>query len=371
MTWRAHARRPGWYGEPGEFAVAPLRPRADDGRDDQGCLEVWPMIRVRLNVGAVAQTRFGASAVWETAASLGPLLCPREHILHSRLRERLPRHPRFDMNLLAEVWTTQCGWTPDTLAPPPPPRPVPTLVEFDQVRATPEPVVLADLAQIRQARPDSPITAMTPDEFVDRLATALTGYWHEVLEPLWDRVVAIQEADIAYRTGMVASDGLAAAIAEVHPELDFEGDALTVDKRAWDHELDADRCGVWLLPSVFRWPYVAINLTGPVIGYGARGAGLVWEGRRTSVPALAGLIGRSRAAILTDLDIPRTTSTLAHRLHLAPATVSEHLSVLAASHLLLARRRGQRVLYQRTALGEDLVEQNRIDPRIDASAGER
>jgi DNA-binding transcriptional ArsR family regulator len=46
--------------------------------------------------------------------------------------------------------------------------------------------------------------------------------------------------------------------------------------------------------------------------------------------------------------VPRTTAYLASILGLAPSTVSEHLSVMAASGLLASHREGRRVLYSRT-----------------------
>ena len=68
--------------------------------------------------------------------------------------------------------------------------------------------------------------------------------------------------------------------------------------------------------------------------------------------ALARLLGagpgrRARARSTS----PPATTALAHRLGLAPSSVSAHLSVLRDAGLLTSRRYGHQVLYERTPLG--------------------
>jgi DNA-binding transcriptional ArsR family regulator len=70
---------------------------------------------------------------------------------------------------------------------------------------------------------------------------------------------------------------------------------------------------------------------------------------------LVRLLGRNRAEVLTALDEPATTTALAHRLGLAPSSVSAHLAVLRDAGLLTARRYGHQVLYERTPLGMALA----------------
>jgi DNA-binding transcriptional ArsR family regulator len=70
---------------------------------------------------------------------------------------------------------------------------------------------------------------------------------------------------------------------------------------------------------------------------------------------MVALVGRSRATILAQLDVPRSTTSLATRLELSAGTVSEHLAVLTQARLLTARRDGRRVLYARTQLGARLL----------------
>ncbi|MEV0002240.1 helix-turn-helix domain-containing protein [Micromonospora sp. NPDC050980] len=75
---------------------------------------------------------------------------------------------------------------------------------------------------------------------------------------------------------------------------------------------------------------------------------------------LGDLVGTSRADILADLDVPRSTGELSRRHHLAPATVSYHLGVLLRSGLVRRRRDRHRVLYQRSASGDGLLDRPAI-----------
>ena len=67
------------------------------------------------------------------------------------------------------------------------------------------------------------------------------------------------------------------------------------------------------------------------------------------------MLGRSRAAMLADLGAPRSTTELAKRLSLSPATASHHLTALRDAGLISAQRDGRTVLYARTPLGDGLA----------------
>jgi DNA-binding transcriptional ArsR family regulator len=73
---------------------------------------------------------------------------------------------------------------------------------------------------------------------------------------------------------------------------------------------------------------------------------------------LARLLGGTRAAALADLAAPRSTTELAERLALSPATASHHLAALRDAGLATGRRDGPAVLYVRTPLGNALADGN-------------
>jgi DNA-binding transcriptional ArsR family regulator len=317
-----------------------------------------PVIEIEVGLDDLTGIRFAADAVWETAASLAVLARPRQHALHRRLHSLVPERPRFDLDLLMEVLAAPV-WYPDTLGPQPSTRPRHPCEQFAALRDTAPEVVERDLAELRRSLPGSRVAGMRPDQFLDELATAMTGYWRQVLEPLWDRVDGIVAADLAHHSNAAASAGLGAALHDLNDRLTYADGTLRMALSS-DLRVSADGKGVWFVPSVFLWPWIAVTSveTAPVISYAARGAGLVWESARGRGAGefLAPLLGRSRAAILADLDVPRTTTGLAARLRLTPGTVSGHLSVLTASGLLTSRRDGRRVLYSRTPMGSQLLD---------------
>ncbi|MYS09020.1 helix-turn-helix domain-containing protein [Streptomyces sp. SID6041] len=85
--------------------------------------------------------------------------------------------------------------------------------------------------------------------------------------------------------------------------------------------------------------------------------GTLWDGGGASAgQALEDLLGRTRAAILESVAVGRSTTDLARRLGIAPATVSHHTSVLRSAGLLTTRREGKAVLHTVTSMGMALLE---------------
>jgi len=94
----------------------------------------------------------------------------------------------------------------------------------------------------------------------------------------------------------------------------------------------------------------------PTLVYPARGsATLTGVTPHATAPALARLVGSTRARLLLDLSDPASTTTLARRHGLAPSTVSAHLSALRAAGLITKRRWASSVRYAQTPLGAALI----------------
>jgi DNA-binding transcriptional ArsR family regulator len=314
------------------------------------------LLRIAVSTDDVAAVRFAPNAVWEAFSSIRAIAHPHCHLLHSRLERLLPARPDFDMDLLRELAAPQ-KWVPDTLGPLPSGSIHDPISQYDAIRDTDRELVAQDLAMLRELTPSAACARLEPDTFVDKVAAALVGYHRTVLAPLWDRVVAITEADIAHRRASMLEHGLGAAIGGLHDKLDYADAEIRVDMAEHDIDVRATGSGVWFVPSVFLWPWVSVEFetAQPVVSYAARGSGSVWERPRENRLSLSSLIGRSRASILEHLAVPRSTTWLARSLHLAPATVSAHLAVMSASGLLDSRKHGREVLYARTQVAEQLL----------------
>lgn len=314
-------------------------------------------LRIELGAAGLGSVRLTSDAVWETVASLHVLTFPRQHAMHLRLRSRLPSSPGYDLPFLLAL-TSDRQWFPDILAPAPQVDPPHPLVQIAALRDTEDAVLRSDLEELSRRRPEFAFAGAA--QYADKVATELSAYWRDMLEPIWERVEGVAIDDLAYHSRLIARAGVAQAVNEVHHELSYGDGALTVAFHRTKATVSCGPEGVWLVPSAFRWPWIAVGqpASGCVISYAARGSALVWEPRGTAgePDALSALLGRSRAAILQALDLPRTTTWLARRIGVSPGTVSDHLSVLAASGIVVSRREGRQVLYARTPLGADLAE---------------
>jgi DNA-binding transcriptional ArsR family regulator len=314
------------------------------------------MIEVPLGVDDVAAIRFTSCAVNEAVASLRVLRHPRMHSLHAaRLRTRVPSVPTFDLELLLAL-VEPAKWIARILEPSPSARPADPLTQLRAVAHGDIATAEDDLRVLRQHSPRW--VAMTAERLMEEVGAALAGYWQQILEPIWERVQTITEADIAHRSATLAAGGVTAAMAGLHDQIRYVEHRILIDLPGHSAVNAGTGLGVWLVPSVFRWPRIAVGVNHgiPEISYGCRGAALLWEREPTTRPdSLTALLGRTRAMILDSAGVPVTTSSLSTQLSLSPGTVNEHLSVLTAAGLLSSRRHGRRVFYSRTALGTTLA----------------
>ena len=77
----------------------------------------------------------------------------------------------------------------------------------------------------------------------------------------------------------------------------------------------------------------------PLLAYPVRGIATLWETGPPPAPrALAALIGPTRAALLTALAEPSSTTSLAGRLQVTAGAVSQHLSVLRDAGMVSCSR---------------------------------
>jgi DNA-binding transcriptional ArsR family regulator len=194
-----------------------------------------------------------------------------------------------------------------------------------------------------------------------RIAEALRDYWAVAVRPYWPRIRAVLDADIAYRAARLAKGGIEALLSDLSPDLELAGHAINVQSSGASRAHDLGGAGLLLVPCVFAWPHAMVDIgsvNAPSITYGPRGIGTVWpsaEPPAVDGDALAALLGRSRAAILRHVELPRSTSDIAGELGQSMPAVSAHLAVLRRCGLVMSWRSGRRVLYQRTPLATSVV----------------
>jgi DNA-binding transcriptional ArsR family regulator len=324
------------------------------------------MIRIRLSGLDLARMRFAYSPLTEVGESLYLLHSGNAASLHYGWRRSVAgRLGAVDTELLRAVVPTT-GYIAklflgDTV------RGAGTTIELqlDQVRAMERAQLREQLLRVWNGSP-LPVaaTSMLRDRHgAELLADELYRYWRVAIDPYWDRIRAVLDADVAYRTGRLARGGIEALMGDLHPDLRLEQGSAIYISRPHEAEHELGGAGLLLVPCAFAWPHVIVGAGGgstPSITYGPRGVATLWSrprarGDDSDEQPLAALLGRSRAAILTSVGLPRSTTELARELGQSPPAVSGHLAILRRSGLVTSWRAGRRVLYQATPLARGLI----------------
>ncbi|MEU7021704.1 DUF5937 family protein [Streptomyces sp. NPDC046203] len=312
--------------------------------------------------GDPLRIRFAISPLWETHSAVRVLARPRQQVYHLPWLRRIAHRARgLDLAPLHLLMPAR-GHSPDFLYPPPIGPAATFEDEIAAVRDTPPALAADDFARALAETPGAAGTAegrrllADPAGAVLRLADLLEETWEALVAPEWPRLRALLEADLAYHSRRLAEGGLERLLTELHPSFGWtETTATLTVASGTEHVRALEGRGLVLMPSVFTWPDVISGFDPPwqpTVVYPVRGVGGLWtEARERTPQALARLLGRARAEVLCALDEPAGTSALAHRLGLAPSSVSAHLSVLRGAGLLTSRRYGHQVLYERTPLG--------------------
>jgi DNA-binding transcriptional ArsR family regulator len=324
------------------------------------------VVRFVFSFEDLALTRFAISPMWELMHSLLALRDPSHAALHLPwLRSLSGRMQGLELERVVALSPPR-GFTPDFLLPVPSGPLGDIADDLAVLRATPVAQIRADMTLFASQHRNGPQIAEVwlahPRREVRRLADLLEAYWERAIAPVWPRLRALLDADIAYRARRLASMGPEAVFGDVHGDVEWHQPHLDVRVPAHDATFPLDGRGLLLLPSAFaaNRPFVMDRAPWqPTLSYPARGIATLWEEGAPAPDALVRLLGSSRGGMLADLDAPRSTTELARRLSLSPATTSHHLTALRAAGLVSARRDGRSVLYARTELGDALAGEHR------------
>lgn len=325
---------------------------------------------LELGVADLAGTRFATSPLGETVRAILLLGHPgRAEVNRPWLdwtRRQLDQAPLR----LARTWplvVNGLDMFPEFLVPAPAGQRAALAGELARLRATPDEAVRASLRRVFGTGP-WPDTATElladPAGSLREIAGELARCHERLIAPYWERIQSVLDADIAYRTGLLARGGTQALFGDLHPELHWSDGLLSIEDgndEVFRARMGPD--GVVLMPSVFNWPMVSSSLatsTQTILTYPARGTATVWHALAgaltTALPGVSELIGVTRARMLDALRSPATTSALARQFAVTPGAVSQHLGVLHRAGLLTRQRSGRAVLYQASDLGLALLD---------------
>ncbi len=311
--------------------------------------------------------RFAVSPLFELGGAIRTTHRPAGQRWHLPWLDLVTRQAAPDGLAVLQALQPRWGYTPDFLAPTPSGPGTSVHDELDLVARTPVEQVASELQRRRANQSDQVARAAIdgliadPHSARDTITWALLSCWQELLAPHWPRVQHLLDSDVAHRAQHLTDHGLSHLLQHLHPDVRYQQETIQVDWRqpGIQDRRDVDGAGLVLMPSAFTWPQPIAVLDlpwQPTVVYPARGVAALWQqpAPDTGTP-LAAVLGPTRARLLTDLDEPDDTTSLADRYGLAASSVSRHLQALRAAGLLTARRQQRRVLYQRTALGTALA----------------
>ena len=327
------------------------------------------LVVLELDVADLAATRFAISPLSETTRAMLLLARPDPAAVNMPwvrwARAKLGRRPLR----LPRAWPLIVNGLhcyPEFLNPAPAVREPELGDELARVRSTPAEAVRASLVRVfgDHPWPDSATELLQrPTESLAEIAAELAECHERLVMPHWERIRPVLEADIAYRSQLLAGGGARSLFSDLHPDLRWSPGTLTINETDEDPSVSRIMLGpdgVVLMPSVFNWPLVSYSKatsSQTTLLYPARGTATVWEDSVTAASgAVEELLGPARARLLGALRSPGTTSALALRFGVTPSAISQHLAVLNRSGLVERQRSGRRVLYQASELGLALLD---------------
>lgn len=315
------------------------------------------MIRYELDAPDVSAIRFGISPLSELGLGLRALYDPQWFPLQRPWLERIADVlPLLDLEVLLAL-VNERKWTADFVNP----RPSSPLTSLDDELTALGRITrthfVTDLERVHGEVPR--VFRGRHDHVITRLQRALATAWDLCFAAHWSRMHAVLQADIAYRGRVAAQSGMGEMLNGLSVAIRYDGRYLDARLRNPAVRVRPVRGeGLTLVPSIFteRVSTPIADHLPPTVMYPARGQGAMWSPGTHSEPgAVLDLLGRPRAALLSALGEPASSTDLALRLGVSTSAVNQHLRVMERAGLLNRARYGRAVLYYRSATGDALA----------------
>jgi DNA-binding transcriptional ArsR family regulator len=280
-----------------------------------------------------------------------------------------PGPPQLDLWRRAVRPRLACGPTPFTdLLPSAPDHPVPGFLrpqrglrtleeELERLCATPREVFRAELDHLATRRALPRWTRRLADgdrRAVAGLAASVRDYHRAAVAPYWPGLSTVLAADLAMRARQLRNGGVEEVLNSLHPRMRWRAPVLEIEGSDLEYHLEGR--GLVLTPAAFS-SYVPCDPHDqqPTLYYEVTRSPVSPANRAGSADRLAALLGHSRAAVLQVIAEGVSTSELARRTGLSPASASEHATVLRAVGLVHTERHGRHSRHALTPLGAELL----------------
>ncbi|GAA1584520.1 winged helix-turn-helix domain-containing protein [Kribbella karoonensis] len=322
------------------------------------------VFRIYFETADLARTTIAQrpDPLWEVLLGLHILQLDEEPETFGPWRERARRHlSALEQELIALA--PPVGYSPDFLTP----RAAGEGLDagLAAVAATSPAQLKAELGRLsdavrlpawtrRLASGDS--TVMT------RLVHGLRSFHRTKIAPQMPMISTAIEPAVAKHNDTVANDGFESLIPQLHQSLSWSAPVLSVDMPHVNRDLYLHGRGIRLVPSFFCWKYPMMLLDPalpPVLVYPVRhdpARPEIVVRRSDRDRAVADLLGRTRARVLRSIsDGACSTSELAVRAGISPASASEHARVLHDTGLVTTHRVGSSVRHTLNQVGADVL----------------
>lgn len=243
---------------------------------------------------------------------------------------------------------------------------------LDQVRATPRSEVRAQMAELASLQPVPSWARRLADDPVvyRRLSDGLGDLYDTLVGPYWTRITDVFTADRCVRMRQLLTGGVESLLSQANPRwMRWVPPVLEIRMpNGAEHDLYLEGRGVCLVPTVFADRTLVDNeaVPRPTVCYPASAEqplrALTIFGAERAAPertdALAALLGQTRASVLSVIAGHPGCSTkeLAALAGIAPASASEHASVLRGAGLVQTVRHRNSVVHSATSLGIALLD---------------
>ncbi|MFI6169249.1 ArsR/SmtB family transcription factor [Nocardia sp. NPDC051052] len=197
------------------------------------------------------------------------------------------------------------------------------------------------------------------------VADAVEAFHSVAFAGRWAHIQSYLEMAAERMARTIATEGVEQLFAGLAPYVTWRAPALQVHRQIHCHDERLDGRGLVIIPSLFAWPepltlHSVMDKDGPlmVIVPVLRDIGdfaAAWGPRATN-EALTALLGRTRAAALQVIAEGCSTTELARRLGVSPATASEHASILREAGLIDSWRHRNAMRHEVTTLGTALLD---------------
>ncbi|MEU1203547.1 MarR family winged helix-turn-helix transcriptional regulator [Streptomyces sp. NPDC005813] len=240
---------------------------------------------------------------------------------------------------------------------------------LEQVRSTPREQVRAGVLATARCRPSLPVWARRLADDASLFAELCTGLGHLhacLLAPYWGRFTEQLAVDRTLRLQQLLTGGVEDLLTRANPQwMRWKAPVLEVRMVSGaDRDLYLGGEGLLLVPSMFGARAAVTEGRPHAVSYPACPsqrpgeltplACVPGQGR---VPGVSMLLGRTRTVVLTTIAEHEGCSTkeLAARAGIAPASASEHATVLREAGLICSLRHRNSVLHSLTPLGLALL----------------